>query len=182
MRYKEYNSEVAWNLAARMGLVLAGLWTVSFLIVVLNIPSLLCDLGYLLGLMSVFVMGKNVRGIATYVMPMNWTQRLSLSLMSFMGCVLITTLAQFLYLAFLDHGHFMHAMQESLTDPGLVKVMQDGGNGALLQQATETIGQMADMSPRQLTISFFSSNMTLAFVFSLIASMFRGRPEKSEGQ
>ena len=175
MIHQEYNSELAHNLAARLGLVVGGCWTVSFLIVVLNFPSFLSDLGYLFGLLSIVIVGRNIRGLATFVMPMRWSQRFIIAFLSFMGGTLLTSLAQYLYLAFLDHGHFMNAMLENVTDPTFVKVMKEAGNGELLKTLTENIKQMSEMTPRIFAINLFTTNTTLALVFSLIASLFKGK-------
>lgn len=171
MKHKEYNPELSYRIATRMGLVIAGLWTVSFLVVVLNFPSFLAELGYLVGLMPLIVMVRNLRGIRTLIMPMTWTQCLSLSILAFFGGTLILTLVQFLYFAYADHGHFMHAMLENLQDPMMVKYMKEAGNGEMLKQMTTMMKEVSEFTPRELTIQFFSTNLTFSVLFSLIASL-----------
>ena len=178
MIHKEYNAELAWNLATRLGLVVGGFWIVSFLIVVLNFPSLLCDIGYLVGLMSVFHVGKAIRLVSSNVMPMRWMQRLSLALLSFMGGVLFTTLAQFVYFAYFDKGRFFDGMLEGLTEPSFVQMMKEAGNEAMLGQMSDMIYAMLEMSPRLIAFNFFTTNVIVAFIFALVASLFRGGTER----
>lgn len=180
MIHTEYKPELSRTIASRLGLVVGGYWIISFLIVVLNFPSLLCDLGYLIGLVSVFQVGKSIRMVATNVMPMSWVQRLWLALMSFMGGVLLTTLAQFVYFAYFDKGRFFGNMLESFNDPALTEMMKASGNDLMMgqvEQLTNMIQTMIEMGPRMITMNFFTSNMMLAIVFSFIASLFRGKPQ-----
>lgn len=175
MIHSEYNPDICHSAAARLGLVVAGIWAVSFLLVVNTFPSLLCQLGYLLGLFPILVVRKNLGAIKTLVMPMTWLQGLVLCLLSFGGGALITTLVQFVYFAWFDHGQFLSTMLENLKDPEMVKAMKEMGNGDMLAQMTTMIGDMSELTPRQLTMQFFSTNLTFSLLFSLLASLVRGK-------
>lgn len=174
MVHNEYNPEVAHTFAARLGLVVAGCWLVSFLIVVLNFPSWLSELGYLMGLMPILIIGKNIRLFRTHVMPLTWWQGLTVALLAFMGGTLILTLGQYVYFAYFDHGLFLSAMQENLENPEMEKLMREAGNGPIYSQMTEMVKQMAEMSPRAFTLNLFTTNVTFAIIFSFICSLFRG--------
>lgn len=168
-------------MAQMMGLRVAAMWSVSFLIVASTFPAVWCDLGYMIGILSFVTVGMNVRGIRRFVMPMSWLQGWVFTLLSFMGGVLITTLVQYVYFAFYDHGHFMAAMREVMLDERMIETLRTTGNEKLLEQMKESADMMQAMTPRQLAISFFTSNTMIALAFSLISSLFGGRPAKEEG-
>lgn len=172
MKHKEYNRELGFSLAKRLGLVIAALWSLSFLIVVTNFPSFLAELGYIIGLLPIFVMSRNLRGVRTFVMPVSWAQCFALALLAFLGGTLITTLVQFLYFAYMDHGHFMHAMLENLRNPAMIEAMKQAGSAETLKQMTALMEDIAALSPRDLTLQMFTSNLTFSFFFSLLASLF----------
>lgn len=181
MRYNEYNPELSRNIAARLGLVVGGHWIISFLLVVLSFPSLLCDLGYLIGLLSIMQVGRSIRMVGTDIMPMSWGRRLWMALMSFMGGVLLTTLAQFVYFAYFDKGRFFGSMLEAMTDTALIDALKASGNNAMLDQMTQMtdiLQSMTEMGPRLVTMNFFTTNIFLAIIFSFIASLFRGKAPK----
>lgn len=179
MTYNTYNNEIANKIAARLGLVVTGFWSLSFLIVVLNFPSLLSDLGYMMGLLSIFIVGKNLRQIRKLVMPVSWLQGWMLCIMAFTGGALITTLVQFVYFAYFDHGHFMDAMQQTFLDPAMKEMMTSTGNQDLLNQMKELMDQMTQITPKELTMNLMTSNFTFAFLFSLVASLAGGKSCKN---
>lgn len=176
MIHKEYNRDLALELAARLGLLVAASWSISFLVVVINFPSFISDFGYIIGLMSVLIVGRNIRGISSFIMPMNWSQRMLTAMMSFLGGALITTLVQYIYMAFFDHGMFINNMVEITSDPMFTDAIKQAGNADMLTTLNETLKVMQEMTPREFTMNLFSTNMTCVVILSLLASLFRGRP------
>lgn len=176
MIHKEYNRDLALELAARLGLLVAASWSISFLVVVINFPSFISDFGYIIGLMSVLIVGRNIRGISSFIMPMNWSQRMLTAMMSFLGGALITTLVQYIYMAFFDHGMFINNMVEITSDPMFTDAIKQAGNANMLTTLNETLKVMQEMTPREFTMNLFSTNMTCVVILSLLASLFRGRP------
>lgn len=166
------------TLAARLGLAVAAVWTLSFLIVVRTFPGFFCELGYLVGLFSVVIVSTNLRHARQKLMPIPWWQGLTLCLLSFMGGTLITTLVQYIYFAFVDGGHFINLMAESMQDPALAKAMKEAGNSELLEQMKQIMGNMQEMTPRELTMQLFSTNVTFTLLFSLLSTLFAGRAKK----
>ncbi len=180
MIHKEYNRELSQNLSARLGLWVAGTWIISFLIVVLHFPSFISEFGYLFGLLSIVLVGRNLKHMRALVMPISWTQGLMLCLLAFMGGALITTLFQFVYFAYFDHGHFIGAILKNLEDPEFIKMMKEAGNGEMLDQLTDIIKSMSELGARELTLNLFSTNVTYSIIFSLIATLLGGKPSKIE--
>lgn len=176
MIHKEYNRDLALELAARLGLLVAASWSISFLVVVINFPSFISDFGYIIGLMSVLIVGRNIRGISSFIMPMNWSQRMLTAMMSFLGGALITTLVQYIYMAFFDHGMFINNMVEITSDPMFTDAIKQAGNANMLTTLNETLKVMQEMTAREFTMNLFSTNMTCVVILSLLASLFRGRP------
>lgn len=174
MVHKEFDKDILNKAAARLGLLVAGMWTVSFVIVVTNFPSLFSELGYFIGLLSIWMIGKNLRNLKKYIMPISWAKGLSMCLLSFFGGTLIFTLVQYLYFAYVDHGHFLNIMLDNLKSPEMVETMKLSGNSLLLDQMIDIVTQMQEMTPRVLTLNFFSTNLILALVFSVFASLIGG--------
>lgn len=177
MTYNEYNNEIANKFAARLGLLVAGFWSVSFLIVVLNFPSYLSELGYMLGLLSIFIVGMNLRQARKMVMPISWLQGFVLCLKAFMGGILITTLVQFIYFAGYDHGHFINSMLEMMKDPAMKDMLKDSGNN-MQDQIIQMLQQMSEMTPRVFTMNLMTNNLIIGFIFALISSMSGGKALK----
>lgn len=181
MVHNEYNGDLARTIASRLGLVVGVFWIVSFLTVVNGINSLLTDVGVIIGLLSILYVGKTIRLVASNIMPMRWVHRYWLALLAFLGGVLFTTLAQFIYFAYFDHGHFFGTLAEMFQDPVVVQQVKATGNEATLKQAVDALGMIREMSPRIIALNCFTHNVMLALFFALLASLFRGKPAVKSG-
>ncbi len=169
---EQFDYRNAQRYAMQLGLVTSPFWSGSFLMCMYTFPSLLTDVGTLLGLSSLVFVGMKLRRLRRECGGVSVLRCLWLSWYTFMCTVLLTTAVQYIYFAFLDNGR-MYARFESFFSSkeveGLYTQMQMQD---VLTQMQELVHQFGEVTVRELVMSFMSMNIMLGVLFSLMSLLF----------
>lgn len=155
----------------KLGLAVSMTWIASFLVVVLTFPSGISQLGYLAGLLSIFVVGRELRR-RRQTTSMSFFVCLWVSWLTFLCVVLLTTAAQWLYFACFDKGSFFGSLLTYLNSDEVRQVYQDAQGTAFLEQLQGMMVDMQSLSVKDLVMSFMSVNLILGLLFSLFSLLF----------
>ncbi|MCR4995532.1 MAG: DUF4199 domain-containing protein [Bacteroidales bacterium] len=157
-------------------------WVGSFALAMLGLKQpFLGNLGLLLGLSSVFVGVKLLRGFREQVAPLSLRRAWSMSWMMFVASALLCTAAQYIYFAFLDNGLLMRTYSEMLEMPEmqdlLSKMMPGQDPKAMMDEA---LAMFAATPPSQLAMQFLFWNVLLAIFFAFPTALFSFTRPKAE--
>ncbi len=149
------------------GVKLALLWTVSFACYVwgLNSPSLTL-VALVLALLTPFVCtmmvrrfrDDNLEGVIS--MGRGWGYVVFL----FLYASLLFAVAQFIYFAYLDKGHFVSALSQMLAAPENAAALSKTGLGNMV---SEGISQLTNMRPIDLALNILTTNLMIGCVMGL---------------
>lgn len=156
--------------SAYYGMWIGITWTMSFALTIYGLSHPLAgNLGLLLGMASLPLAVWILRGFRDHVageLPLRRAWHMAWMLM--LGAALITTLAQYIYFAYIDHGALVRAYTEILAQPEAHDMLQQMLPGqdvdALAAEALETFSVT---SPSQLASQFLFWNALLATVMAL---------------
>ena len=90
---EKYNYDTANRFAMTLGLRVGLVWIVSFILVVLSFPSLFSDLGLMVGLVSLPLVGMNLRRFRRTLQDFTLFRLLWTSWYTFLCGVLLLTAA-----------------------------------------------------------------------------------------
>lgn len=182
----KFNYMEAKEDAMQLGLLTGCLWIASFALVVYNLPSVLAEIGYILGIASIPFVGLRLRKLRTLVCEMTLGRTLWVAWFTFMCAILLLTMAQYIYFAFLDNGRFVENILAMLSAKEVVDAYTEVGGAEMLEQVTESIKMLADTSVRELVMSFMTSNLMVGLGGSLVAALMTlgatYNPEKTSKQ
>lgn len=167
----KFNYNEAKDVAMRLGLIAGGMWAVSFLLFVYTFPGAMAEVGYLLGMASVPVMGMRMRRLRRSVPGMTLGQVWWVAWFTFMCAMLLTTAVQYVYFGWLDDGRLMEGILTMMQDEEIVKAYGAAGGAEMLTELTEGIRTLGEVSVRELVMSFMSSNMMIGLVASVLSTL-----------
>lgn len=176
----KFNYNEAKDVAMRLGLIAGGMWAVSFLLFVYTFPGAMAEVGYLLGMASVPVMGMRMRRLRRSVPGMTLGQVWWVAWFTFMCAMLLTTAGQYVYFGWLDNGRLVEGILAMLQDEQVVKAYTEAGGTEMLQQLTDGVKALGEVSVRELVMSFMSSNMMIGLIASIIATLCAIGAKKTE--
>lgn len=160
--------------AGYYGLWIGLCWVISF---GLNMAGLQSPswgpLGLLVGVLSVLLGVRLLRGFRDHVGPLPLRRAWYLSWMMFLAAALICTAAQYIYFAYIDNGLLVRSYTELLQQPeaqDMISRMLPGQDTTTLMN--EAINSFAATPPSQLAFQFLFWNVLLASVVALPVAMF----------
>lgn len=155
----------------KLGLYVSLTWIVSFLTVVLAFPSSLSQMGYLLGLLSIVVVGRSLRRSRS-VSGWPFVTCLWVSWFTFLCVVLLTTGAQWVYFALVDDGHFFGSLLSFLSSDEVRQLYSDENGQHFLEQLQSMMVEMQSLSVKDIIMSFMFVNLMIGLVFSMLSLLF----------
>lgn len=158
--------------AMHLGLVGGGIWAISFFMTVYGFPSMMSNIAPLVGLSSVFVVGNRVRRYREENADVTFLRAWWMTWYTFMCTVLICTIAQYAYFAFLDNGQLCEKMFAMLNSDEIVTAYKEAGATDMLDSMKVMLEDMATIGAKDMTMSAMSFNLMLAFFFSVISAVF----------
>ncbi len=156
--------------ARQDGLILALVWTLSFLTIV-YLPT--TSWGVLLMLSTPFVMFWRLRKFREDALDgtISFGRALLYCIQLFGGACILFALVQFGYFQLLDHGRFFQLIADAMEQVRPI-YEQQGISTDDMQQAVE---QMKGTTPIQLTGSFLVQNLFLGIIVSPVVALFGKR-------
>ena len=155
--------------AGRCGLLVGGMWTVSFLCSIYSLSyPLLGYAGNTVALLSLYALYLVVVRYRAFVAPLRLPGCLKVAWLTCLFAGLLTTLAQYLYFRFLDGGHLVSAMAELLNNEQYREALKQMMPGVDLRQMVDMLGniKMGDM-----VLNLWVFNIFLSFPISLLAGI-----------
>lgn len=167
-----FDFKAARQYAMSLGLTVACTWIVSFLMFASLFPSLGAQLAYLLGLASIPLVGIRLRRYRQQEPTMTIGKCWWVSWFTFMCCVLLTTAAQYAYLAWIDGGRLCNNVVNMLHSPEVVNAYEAAKATDILESFQRAAAELQGMSVKDFTMGLMSTNMILGLIFSLISLLF----------
>ena len=177
---EKYNYDTANRFAMTLGLRVGLVWIVSFILVVLSFPSLFSDLGLMVGLVSLPLVGMNLRRFRRALQEFTPFRLLWTSWYTFLCGVLLLTAAQYAYFAFFDKGQLLQRMTDLYTSPEMTEALRQAGAADMLDMIHESLELMGEMTTKEMMMGFLFMNMFLGLAFSLLAMLFTIGAGKAE--
>lgn len=168
---EKFNYNEAKDVAMRLGLVAGTIWVASFLMVVYGYRGVMGEVGYLLGMASVPMIGMRLRRIRRSLEGMTLMNAWWVAWMTFMCAMLLTTAAQYVYFQWLDDGRMVEGILSLLRDEQVVKAYSEAGGQEMLGQLTSAVEQLGLLDVRELVMSFMSSNIMIGMLASILAAL-----------
>ena len=169
---EKYNNDNANQFAMTLGLRAGLVWIVSFYLVVLSFPSLISDLGLMVGLMSLPLVGLSLRRLRRTASEAGAFLLFKLSWYTYMCAVLLLTAAQYAYFAFLDKGHLLQRMTNLYTSPEMAEALEQAGASNMLATIQQSLEMMGEMTVKEMMMGFLLMNMFLGMAFSFLSMLF----------
>lgn len=157
--------------AMHLGLVGGAIWAASFLLTVYGFPSMMSNIAPFIGLSSIFVVGNKTRRYREENADVTFLRAWWLTWYTFMCTVLICTIVQYVYFAFLDNGQMCEKMFTMLNSEEIVNAYKEVNATDMLDQMKLVLEDMAIISAKDMTMSAMSMNLLLAFFFSVISAV-----------
>lgn len=162
MDKQTYTSALSRTCAQKCGLVVGIIWAASFLCYMYGMKNeWLMAASLPLGIMSLFYVGRIAGGFMTIVEDTTTRRTWTLILMSYFFASLLTTLAQYVYFAYLDHGMFADSVQKAMETPEMQAVIKQYPEGALEEGL-----KMLD-KPSAMATTMFAYNIAIGFILSI---------------
>lgn len=168
---EKFNYNEAKDVAMKLGLLAGFMWAASFLVFVYSFPGSMAEVGYLVGMASVIVIGMRLRRLRKSVEGMSLMNTWWVAWFTFMCAMLLTTAVQYVYFNWFDEGRMLEGIMTLLQDEKVVSVYTEAGGKEMLEQLTKSINELADLSIRQLVMSFMSSNMMMGLIASILSTL-----------
>lgn len=156
--------------SGKCGVLLAGMWFASFLCTVYSLDYPM--LGYVsntLVILSLYVLYLTIVRYRAYVAPLRFLSCGKMAVTTCMCAVLLTTMAQYLYLRFLDGGHLATTLTRLLQDEQFRQALKQAAPAA---DPDEVINSLGSIKLSDVTLGLMSFNMMILFSMSLTATIF----------
>ena len=153
--------------AGYYGLWIGLCWIASFALTVRGLQSpLVSDLGFLVGIASLPLGIRLLRGFGKDIAPLPFGRAWHLAWFMFGAAALLCTAAQYIYFAYLDGGLLVRTYIELLEKPEMQELMKMamGPNGVTM--AEEALNTFAATPPAQIALQFLLWNVILATLFA----------------
>lgn len=169
---EQFDYRNAQRYAMQLGLAVSGFWSCSFLLCMYTFPSILTDLGTLLGLASLVYVGLKMRRLYRAEESVTVMRCVWISWYTFMCTVLLTTAVQYVYFAFLDNGRMYARFEAFFNSKEVVQMYEQMQMQDLLAQMQEVVTQFGQISTKELMMSFMSMNMMIGLLFTVLTVFF----------
>lgn len=160
--------------AANYGWWVGLSWIGSFALFILGLKEPLAgNLGLLLGLSSLLQMIYLLRGFRDNIAPLSLGRAFRMAWLAFMAAALLTTAAQYIYMAYIDDGLMMRSFSEIMQQPEMAEAMRQmmpGQDGEKI--LNESFQALLATTPTQFAFSFLFWNMVLATLFAFPTALF----------
>lgn len=150
------------------GLIIAGLWIVSFACFLGEFKyPLLSDVFILTALGSVFAVGICAKRYRDSVLDgiISVKRSYAYCFLIFAYASLLTAAAQYIYFQFMDQGYFV-TMFSSLTNTAEFKALLSA-NGISAKDLQTALHSLYDLRPIDFAFQFFTSNIIIGTIVSL---------------
>lgn len=165
--------------ARQDGLLLALLWIASFASMMYTPET---PISQLLLLSTPFFVGWRMVAFRQDALDgaMSYRRGFAYCLHTFFYASLVFAVAQFLYFRYLDGGRFLMQMTQAVD---LVKEMASqspstGQMDTMAAQMNESLQEMREMKPIDLTFFFMMMNMWIGFISSVVIAFFGRKTKK----
>ena len=167
MNAPSFDYKEARKYCMNFGMRVAFLWSISFLCSMYGSKyPLLSILGFFFGLYSIFFAGRLIRWYNQQApSPARFLRSWWMALLTYFFATLATTLVQYIYFRFLDHGMLLSQVELIMNTPEYSQLLQ-GINEEEFKQSMTIMS-----NPSQMTYSMFLMNMTLGLILSLPTSL-----------
>lgn len=160
------------------GLLAGGAWSLSFLLAMWGLSNpLMGNLGTIVGLLSVMLVGRLLRGFRQEIYPITYRQAWWMALVTYGCAVMVTALVQYLYFRFLDHGHMYNTMMQLLEQPEYGQLLTQASHGMSIKEIEKMMGEMM-LSPANMTLTLLWYNVILGIVLSIPTALLAMRGKK----
>lgn len=152
----------AFEIAKAAGIVIAAMWSVSFLLFMwsMHLPLLLV-ISLLVGMYSLTVLVRGMRVERSRV-QMRWYQVMWMILMTYVMASLITTAVQGLYLRLVDGGQILNIIQQTISTPEFRKMLQQ-----MAAHPDEVMQVYENLDLRTLTMGMLHLNLELSALLTM---------------
>lgn len=166
--------------AGWMALPIGIMWSASFLCTMYGAERpLLSMLGTALGIISIYMLYKQLTNYRKLYPSVSWPHVLRLSLVTCLLAGLLTDAAQYLYFAFLDNGRLLSIMGTTFQSEEYRELWQKMMPGTNMEDMQKLI---QSMTVRDIMLQLVLYNALLALPFSLIAAIASPKPSKGKGE
>lgn len=159
--------------AAYYGFWVGACWIICFALFIygLTVPFV-GDLGLLVGLCSLLVAVRLMRGFRDTIAPLPLRRAFSMGWLIFMAAALLTTAAQYIYFAYLDDGLLTRSYSELIQQPEVHEMLQKMMPAADIDAlSSEMMTTFAATPPSQLAFTFLFWNTMLATILAIPAAL-----------
>lgn len=152
------------------GLLLALVWTVSF-VAVLYAPE--SGMGSLFALATPFFVAWRLRGFRTKMRDgvISYADAFFYSLLTFVDASIVFCVVQFVYLRFIGGGLFHTILLNAIQITEQVYKDQPG----MIAELNNSVGTIMSLTPIQLALAFMMQNIFVGVVCSVFIAMFLKR-------
>ena len=175
-RYEELEQIQAF---ARIdGVLMAGLWAVSFACFIGNFTTpILGLLSIIIGVFSLVFAAMRVKRFRDNVCEgsISLGKALAYSLLQYLHAALLFAAVQFIYFQFIDNGYLMAHYSVVMSTPEFLEMMKI--YGLKQEDVTLVMQNLAAMRPIDNALQFFTTNIMMGFAVSIpVAFLIRRKP------
>lgn len=157
------------EVAGWMALPIGFMWSANFLCTMYSASRpALSVLGTALGLISIYVLYKQLTNFRRLYSAVSWLHVLRLSFVTCLLAGLLTDAAEYVYFQFLDNGRFLSQMANAMQSEEYRQALQQIMPGAKPEEMVKVI---QSMSVRDIVIQMIMYNILLALPVSLFAAL-----------
>ena len=152
----------------------AGLcWIGSFALFIVGLQEPLAgNFALLVGICSIPLMVYLLRGFRDTIAPLPLGRAWHMAWLGFLAAALLTTAAQYIYMAYIDGGLLMRSISEMMEQPEMVEIMRQLMPGDGEQMLNESFNTLLATTPSQFALSYLFWNIILATFFAFPTALF----------
>lgn len=165
------NMALAHEYCRRFGLMAGGAWSLSFLLAMWGLSSpLMGNLGTIVGLLSVVLVGRLLQRFRLEVFPTTYRQTWWMAIVTYGCATLVTALVQYLYFRFLDHGQLYNFFVAMLENPEYKQLLLQASHGLTVKEIEKMMSETM-LSPTAMTLTLLWYNIILGLILSIPSAL-----------
>lgn len=170
MLEQKFNFAQARAYSAQYGIHMSIYWVISFICTMnaMEYP-LLSFVGQITAFLSLFIGIRIVSEYSSKIQKLGFLNKVWLSWSTCAFATIITTLAQYIYMRFIDKGRFINSITEIFNDPAYKEIIEQQMQGLGTEKALEILSAT---TYTQLALQFLFLNLCIAMLFTLLMSLF----------
>jgi len=149
------------------GLLLALLWVSSFACYIIGLSRPVWTMGALfLALVSPFFVARRLRLFRDVVRDgaISFRRAWAFVVLVFFYAGILFALFQYAYFAFMDKGYFLQSLQQMMSAPETIQIIQQYG---MSDSLGESMAQLRSMRPIDLSLNVLTTNIILGILLGL---------------